>query len=396
MYNKAFEAAGFKDAIVVEQMPDKADFDIADVRYNVIRWTNGNPFAIALLRANPMTGEMLNAAINMDAVFATGGASEYDGFVTPSFAKHAQEPDGQNGLCEYDRQSMADMNAGMTILDLMAPDGVPFDKETYIQQRITQVVAHEMGHCLGLRHNFIASKAYTLAQLGDPAFVAENGCSSTVMDYNPFNLSALGKKGVAFYSPSIGPYDKWAITYGYADFGAKAPEDELPRLHQIASQTNLPGHLYQSDGMADDWDPNISRFDFSSDPLAYVSKRMQISDNLLRTLDTRLPKPGDSYYEFTRGFSRLLNYYTGATIYTTRYIGGMNVSNNFKGDPGEKPTIKPVSGIEQKRALNLLNQYVFAPTALNFPKRYYTMMAPEPEQPGTRDHRRAAPLPDVR
>ena len=386
MYNKAFEEIGIKNAIVVEQMPDNADFDIADVRYNIIRWTNGNPFAIALMRANPLTGELLNAAINMDAVFAAGGASDFDGFVDPSRffpAKSATTSENdRNGNCDYASAGLADANAGMTMAELMAPEGVPFDKEAYVRQRITQVVSHELGHCLGLRHNFIASKSYTDAQLADPVFVAKNGATSSVMDYIPFNLYALGTKDVPHFSQTVGPYDKWAVAYGYTDFGAKTSEEELPRLRQIASQTNGFGHAFQTDGMADSWDPNIARFDFTSDPLSYVSRRMQVSDNLMRTLDKRAPKSGDSFYEFTRGYARLFNYYVGATVYATRYIGGMNVSSNFKGDPGQKAPLTPVSVTDQKRALNLINQYVFAPTAFNYPKRYFSLLTPNPNNLG--------------
>jgi hypothetical protein len=412
LHNKSFEAIGIKDAIVVEQMPDNADWDIADVRYNIIRWTQGNPFAIALFRANPVTGEILNAAINMDAVFATGGASEFDTFANPRKVPvtesgplahlqslmqpqtpvsesdevlnwlAAKHPNASGIQCTYPAEGAADANFGMLALSLMEPEGT-FDKDAYIKQRITQVVCHEMGHCLGLRHNFVASTSYTMQQLSDPAFVKTHGVASTVMDYLPFNVSAINKKGVDYFSQTVGEYDMHAIQYGYTDFGAKTSKDELDRLKAIASEYNQPGKEYIGDGGADAYDPRVARFDLSADPLTYIEKKAQVSDALLRTLSTRLPKNGESYYEFTRQFYGLLNGYLGAVIYAPRYIGGINLSNNFKGDPGEKLPYEPVSGEQQKRALNLLNRYVFGPTAFNYPKANYLKFQPNPNNLGS-------------
>ena len=408
LHNKSFEAIGIKDAIVVEQMPDNADWDIADVRYNIVRWTQGNPFAIALFRANPLTGEILNSAINMDAVFATGGSSEFDVFVNPrkmsakemwqhpfnaaantfssdDNAAKAIFPDlrrhNNDFACSLPYDSIPDMQFGATALSLLEPEGT-FDKEAYINQRIVQVVSHEMGHCLGLRHNFVASTAYTMAQLSDPNFVRENGVSASVMDYLPFNVAALNKRGVDFYSQTVGPYDKHAIAYGYTDFGAKAATDELPKLKEIAAQDNLPGFEYQGDGPADAFDPRISRFDLAANPLDYAEKKAQVSDALLRTLDKRLPKNGESYYEFTRQFFGLLNSSLNALSYAPRFIGGINISSNYKGDPGERLPFVPVSGDQQKRALSILNRFVFAPTAFNYPKTNYLKFQPNPNNLG--------------
>lgn len=391
MYNKAFEKVGIKDAIVVEQMPDDADWDIADVRYNIIRWTEGQPFAIALFRAHPVTGQILNAAINMDGTFATGGAVTWDITVDPTayFAEPAAHDHdhatakGKKGLpdhrfCTLQRESQLNLQFGLTAMTLLGLEGLPVDKQKFIKQYVTEVVAHEMGHCLGLRHNFIASTELDVKQLQDPKVVGQKGIGATVMDYSPFNIFALKQKDVDYYAQTIGTYDYWAIQYGYMFTNAETPEAELPMLRKHASQGNLPGNAYRSDGLADAFDPRVSRFDLGKDPLAYVQKNLDVSRYLLRNLDTRLPKNGSSYFEFTRSFNSLLGNYFNAPRFAVRYLGGMQFSDNFKGDTNETMPITLITGAQQRQALALLNQYIFAESAFNLPKKNFAMLAPNP------------------
>ncbi|GAB4467630.1 MAG: zinc-dependent metalloprotease [Armatimonadaceae bacterium] len=401
MYNKAFEKVGIKDAIEVRQMPDDADWDIADVRYNIIRWTEGNPFAIALFRAHPVTGEILNAAINMDGVFATGGALDFDITIDPAsyfpqphlneanHEGHEHSPTGERKpgtgakrshdtrYCTLQKESLHNFRFGMTAVEMLAPVG-SFDKEKYIEQYVTEVVAHEMGHCLGLRHNFIASTQFDANQLKDPKIVAAGGIGGTVMEYSPFNIFALKQKGVDYYAQTVGTYDIWAIQYGYMPIDAPTPEAELAILRKHASKTNMPGHAYRSDGLANSYDPRVSTFDLGKNPLDYVSRVMDVSNYLLKTLDSRLPKAGQSYFEFTRSFNNLLSSYFGATRYATQHLGGIEFSDNFKGDPGEVMPITPVDGKRQKQALDLLNRYIFSAGAFNYPKAHYAKLAPNP------------------
>ncbi len=388
MWNKAFAKVGISNAIVVNQMPDNADWDHADMRYNTIRWVESpaSGYAVAQFRISPITGQILNANITVDANFTRYIKGERRETVNP--ASYFEDPAPEAAAfalknspnrCAFGEGMMQQGWMGIEALHALAPQYGLVDDKEYLHQYLREVVAHEMGHCMGLRHNFIASTFHTPDELKDAALLNETGCTASLMDYGPFNIYALKQKGVPFYSPTVGPYDQWAIQYGYTPFGAATPDGEKGDLMKIADKCNLPGHAYESDEIvAEGFDPAVVQFDLSNDPLSYYQKSMQVSRYLLVNLDKRKPKYGADYYEFTQAFNRLVNSYSRAASQASVYVGGLHVANNHRGDAGEKPVLVPVSSAEQRKALQLLNQYIFAESAFNFPKRYYAMLADDP------------------
>jgi hypothetical protein len=383
-WNKAFEKLGFKDAVQVKQMPDNADWDHADMRYNTIRWVTSqdSAYAVAQFRTNPLTGEILNASITVDAGIVKFTKVEQQKIVDP--ASHFAEPPAPDArklrdprYCSMAREKQLEGRFGLMALNLL-PGLAPVSQKTYVNSFISDVVSHEMGHILGLRHNFIASTEHTLAQLANPAVTKKYGMAASVMDYNPFNISALKSKGADFWMPTIGTYDYWAIEYGYTPIEAKSPDGELFRLRQIASKCNEPGHRYESDETADSIDPLITRFDMSADPLAYWERMANTTRYLSLQLGSRLPKKGESYWEFTSSFNTLLNLQARAGSVASRYIGASNLNRNHKGDTGEKPTIAPVSAKDQMRALKLLNNHFFSESAFRYPAEYWGKLTSNP------------------
>ncbi|MCS6776291.1 MAG: zinc-dependent metalloprotease [Chloroherpetonaceae bacterium] len=391
VWNKAFERIGFKDAIEVRQMPDNADWDHADMRYNTIRWvvSPDSGYAVALFRVNPLTGQILNANITVDANLVRAFKLERKKLVEPA-AFFEQEIARENGeahahgyhsdprRCRMAEDAMREAWFGAFALRFFAPIGAQISEKDYISQFLRYVIAHEFGHCLGLRHNFIASTLNSLEELGDPKRVERYGTSASVMDYVAFNISALKKRSVAFFNQTIGPYDFWAVQYGYLPIDAKTPEGERYRLSQIASRSNEPGLAYQSDEQADSFDPCVARWDVGKDPMAFWTRQLQITRHLILNLGTRVPKKGESYWEFTRDFNQLLNLYARAAAVASRYVGGLYMNRNFRGDPGEKDPLVPIPAEQQLAALKLLNTYVFSENAFNFPKEYYTKFTDDP------------------
>ena len=396
-WNSAFEKVGIKDAIVVKQMPDNADWDHADMRYNTIRWVTSPEagYAVALFRVNPLSGEILNANITVDANFTrfiklerkhrVDPASFFDNLNAPPAALSlGHSPNGFSAFpnddprrCEMAQGMMEQGWFGNLAMRLMDPEG-KIDEKEYMRQYLRHVVTHEMGHIMGLRHNFIASTTLDMKELQDQKMIEKMGVSASVMDYTPYNIFALKHKGVAFYQPTIGPYDYWAIEYGYTPIEAATPQGELFKLRNIASKCNEPGHAYQSDESADGFDPAVVRFDLGKNPLDYFQKTLEVSRHLLLHLGERVPKNGESYHEFTRDFEGLLGQYSRAASLSARYVGGLHMNRNYKGDPNEKAPLVPVDAAEQKRALQLVNTYILSDEAFGFPRSYYTKLTSDP------------------
>lgn len=386
LWNKAFEKVGIKDAIIVKQMPDDADWDIADVRYNVVRWTVNVPFAIALMRANPLTGEILNASINFDSGFASEGAAYSDTLQDLSEPEqHPQFPLPKHSaslMCEYPEASAQNVGFASEALEALQPMS-PGEKERLIYEYIREIACHEMGHCLGLRHNFIASTFLSSKQLGDKATVDREGITASVMDYNAENIEAVTHPGVSYYSGTTGRYDQWAIGYGYMPVDAATPKGELYALRAYASHDNEPGLAYQSDGMADNWDPDVRRFDMSSDPLEWCKQSYALATSLMKTLDARHPKPGESFYEFSKRYNLLRSVgILRPLTYSLTFIGGTEVSSNYKGDPGQKPMVFPVSKAKQKEALDFVCTLVLSESSPGIPPSVAAKLAGNPNSDG--------------
>lgn len=373
MWNPAFEQVGIKDAIVVKQMPDEPEFDTADMRYNVVRWvaSPGDAYAVANFRTNPMTGEIINASITVDTNIMRAATGELDNVVKP--LSKVPNPFACNCL----REGADQAGVAWSALNLLSQPG-QFDEDLYIKQFVESFIVHEMGHILGLRHNFAASTQLSAEDLANPAKVDQKSTAASVMDYVPVNIYAFGKPGVAYFGPGLGDYDRWAIRYGYGDFGPAGSRAEQAALAELASQGNTSGLAYQSDEAADMIDPYVNRFDLGSDPLAYWAKNLSTAKWLLRNLDERLPIQGKSYYDLTREYQRLLRTMSRSSDGITRFVGALRRNANFKGDAGEQPPLKPVDANVQRAALKAVTSEILAEGAIRVPTRLLDKFSTDP------------------
>src|SRR5882672_449283 len=274
-WNKAFERVGYKDAIRVEVQPDDADFDTSDIRHASIRWqtvAKTSYGAIGPTVVDPRTGEILDADIGLDANNVRVVRNLRHEYLPPrrdAFAALAQA--GANAVqdarsCTYDDAATEETAFGLSLLEArgdLDPDSPDVDR--FVAVFLKNVVMHEVGHTLGLRHNFRASTIYSEAQLEDADFTAKNGISGSVMEYNPWNLAVAGGKQGEYTMSTLGPYDYWAIEYGYREMPVDAEAAELDR---IASRSNEPSLAYSTDEDASFFavDPAVNQLDLGSDP----------------------------------------------------------------------------------------------------------------------------------
>jgi hypothetical protein len=207
------------------------------------------------------------------------------------------------------------------------------------------------------------------------------------MDYMPPALSLDRARQGDYYAPTIGSYDRWAITYGYADVlpsplalssakgsGREAsewsPDVEISGLRAIASQAADPAHLYGTDEDAGfgglGLDPTVSRYDQTDDPLGWARGRVALIDGLFDSLDQRVVAPGEGYGRLRDAFTDLLNDRWYALLVTTKYLGGAETARDHRGDPDARPAVATIPVARQRAALALLADAAFGERAYRF------------------------------
>jgi hypothetical protein len=383
-WNKAFEKAGFVNAIEVHQQLENDDKDPEDVRYNFFRWITSNAgFAMGPSRVNPYTGEILDADIIFDADFLTswkqefetftpqtiaamtGGALDiHDTFTEPPTALFSDRP--PNGMdCQLANGMSMQLAFGRTaIMAETDPKVVEANLEKLIQQGLKEVTMHEVGHTLGLRHNFKASKWRSLKDMNGNA----NGVLvASVMDYNPTNIVPKGWSQGDYYNTTLGPYDYWAIEYGYKDISGDTA-GEHDELKKIASKSGEPELAYATDEdtRGIDPDPDSNRFDMGNDPLEFANCRLQMVKELLPGLADRATKEGEDYTQARRAFNVLVAQYGQSVFFVSRYVGGLKTSRSHKGDKDGKPPVTLVDAKLQRDALDLLEKNMFSDANFQF------------------------------
>lgn len=399
-WNKAFEGAGFKNAIVVKQMPDTADWDPADVRFHVIRWivwpsqTYG---AIGPSRKNPYTGQVYDADIMIVANTIRNIFAYADNFLEPiskaNGADHSpfdvRVEDLPTGIrnwepvCNYGVESSETAAAGLAILQARnSYEGKSELTKMYVKQYLHDLAAHEVGHTLGLRHNFRASTIYTQAQLSDPAFVAEKGTVNTVMEYTPPNIAADGQPQPNFFNTEIGPWDSWVIEYGYKPIDANDPQGERTELEKIASRAAEPLLTYGTDedcfgNTSRAIDPFVTQGDLGADPIQYWQHRIDLSKELWSKVEKENEKPGQNYRKLRTVFQYGWGGFGLAGNNVARFIGGIQNFRDHIGDPNGRLPFLPVPAAKQREAMKFIVDNIWSPDAFKFSPSLLNKLQPE-------------------
>jgi hypothetical protein len=408
-WNKAFEKIGFRDAIEVRQQEDNepsSDFDPEDIRYNTFRWiTLDAGFAMGPSRANPLTGELIDADIIFDASMVRYWKEEHKSFTAsgealepaslirdarmgiglldhPLFQRQlAQEgwndrPRSvndlqelrmqaiQSGFCQCCSHKKYEIGLGAMALaarGLMKPgDKVP---EELIGQAVKEVTMHEVGHTLGLRHNFKASTMLKNEQLHDTNITRKQGLVGSVMDYSPINIAPKGVKQGDYFTTTIGPYDYWAIEYAYKPISGNQEEE----LGKIASKIAQPGHEYGTDeDLMLNSDPDINVWDLGADPMKFGQERMLLAEELLKDLHNRVVDKGEGYQRARLALGLLLRQFGDAAQLTVQHIGGEYVHRDHKEDPNARDPLVPVAGAKQREGLKFLQEHILSDKAFQF------------------------------
>ncbi len=370
-WNKAFEKAGWRNALVVEQQADNTDWSTLEgTRILAVRWfaiEGSGATAVGPSQADPRTGEILRGAAIVPENWVRVGrnrirdtqpplASAMPAGLAP-FAAH------DHSLCTMSHDALEQAEMGFELLvarGMIDPQGPQADR--FIAGSLKDVTMHEVGHALGLRHNFRASTGVTRLQLRDKAFTAQRGVSNSVMDYNALNLPLQGEADADLQMGTLGAYDYWAIEYGYRAFPA---EREAAGLAEIAARSDKdPSLAYATDEDAATPDPLVNRYDLGDDPLAYAQKQMKLSRELWARTQARPLAPTDDMTIYRRVLQRVFAG-IGATVpLATRYVGGSVHSRALAGQ--NEPLITPVPAGRQREALNFVVGELFSSNSFRF------------------------------
>ena len=369
-WNKAFEKAGFVDAIEARIQQDYEDWDPEDARYNTIRWVVDAGFAIGPSRVNPLTGQILDADILISDVFIRSWQRQYKTY----FDELAHERDHpmdhtshfQCQLASGLTRQMGFMASVLQARGLTGEDGeLP---EEFIGEALKTLTMHEVGHTLGLRHNFKSSTIYSLDDLNDKTDEATVG---SVMDYWGVNVAPEGKEQGHYYTPTVGPWDYWVVEYAYKPIAASNPEGELEALGKIASRVATPELSYGTDGDVYSYqyrnlDPLVNVWDLGADPLEFAKQRREIVVNLWDKIADKVTKEGMGYQRVRQAFGRLLGEHANAMYFASRYIGGQYHHRDHRGDENGRLPFVPVPAAKQREALQFLKEHALSDKAFDF------------------------------
>ena len=229
-------------------------------------------------------------------------------------------------------------------------DGMP---ESFIGPLLAELVAHEVGHTLGLRHNFKASSVYSLKEMNSVDLKGKKPLASSVMDYMPINMPYELEGAIRgdYTMTGIGPYDYWAIEYGYTPEEAKLPE--------ILKRVSEPELQYATDEDTSGPDPFARRYDYTKEPLDYAENQMRLVKLYRSRLLDKFVKDGDSWGKARRGYELTLGEQMKSVSMMANWVGGAFVNRDKKGDPGNRQSLVPVAADRQRKALDFVFKTAF-------------------------------------
>jgi hypothetical protein len=380
-WNKAFEHAGFSNAMAVKVQPDDADWDAGDIRYNVLRWTSSPrpPFGgYGPSFSNPRTGQLLGADIMLEYSFLN--RSKLTRELIQGEASAPMMLGGHDArLCSVGH---AIAEGGLMADIAIQMDGGDADIEEQLKRdRLYYLILHELGHTLGMNHNMKATQLLSLEQLADPEVLESGVISGSVMDYPAVNYAPDRDDQTLFYTIAPGPYDDWYIEYAYSP-GLSNSDREVERLEAIASRSTEHALSFGND--ADDMrspgrglDPRVNIYDNSSDSIAYASNQMKLMHDTLNKTAKWTPDEGDSYEDVVDGVALLVRLWGTNAGVISRWIGGVYVDRAVVGQEGATEPFRPVERERQKAAMAALSDQLFSPEAFEVDGALWRQAAPE-------------------
>lgn len=381
-WNLAFEKAGFKNAVVIKEQPDEADWDAGDIRYNVLRWTSSPRIMFGGYGpsfVNPKTGQILGADIMLEhAVLGNSLRNEklfekaalYDFY--DEMSDHI-DTNNQGKFCAASQLAHLDnMFAGIAST---AFGDDPIEKSKMLNEFLHFLILHEMGHTLGLNHNMKSSQLHSIADVNNETITSNVGLTGSVMDYPAINYNLDRDNQGQYWTTRPGPYDEWAIQFGYQSLNPVEMEDLLSKSAQPELAFGNDADDMRGPGKA--IDPRVNVGDMSSDAIQYSINRIKLANEVAKEVLAKYKKnsTGKSFQELRNSYFVLTGQHAGSANTISRYIGGVYVDRTMNGQKGGTKPYTPVEREKQKKAMKALNDYVFSSNAFTVPNEIYNYAA---------------------
>jgi predicted Zn-dependent protease with MMP-like domain len=415
-WQTAFEQAGWEASGAGQEPPIRAvlpedddwplDYDIADVRFNTISWSPslGSVFALGPSSTDPRTGEILNSHIIFTHGWIRSIMRQYTNLVaaqqrmscrngTDRLARRRSRewtltplelpssPPSISRIHHVD-EARLDIPAFAILESLALVSDLGDVPERFIGESLTDTTMHEVGHTLGLRHNFRASANVRWQALSDSAYVERHGITSSVMDYVPILIFADSRKQTRYFQHVLGAYDMMAIRYGYGprqtlpetsperstlnlrvaiDEALAEHRTELATLAQQAVEKGLHFGTDEDDPSPAGVDVYVSQWDLSDDPLQYHENVVQLLERIVPRLRTLVHQRDLSWADYTELVRYAIIFASRSALYTTKFFGSIELRRSHPADlTATRTTVqvprKPVDAETMQQALALLRR----------------------------------------
>ena len=325
-WQEAFEAAGFKNAIIAKEVgPEDKEFDIDDVRYSVVTYAaseTANAMGPSVI--DPRSGEIIEA----DIIWWHNVMSILQAWIR--LQTGAVDPQARTNKLPTELMGNA----------------------------VRFVSSHELGHSLGLKHNFGASYSVPVDSLRSKTYTASHGTASSIMDYARFNYVAQPEDGITQLTPKIGTYDKHAINWGYRWLGAKDPHEELPTLNAwLREHEDDPEYWYGEQRFQGNEDPRSQSEDLGNDAVKASLYGLKNLQRIVPHITDWTSEEGELQYESGRFLMAVVFQWMAYADHVKTNVGGFYLNNVVAGHDIDRYI--PVPADYQRKSVKYLIDQVF-------------------------------------